>query len=58
MHIISWNINGISSFISKGGIQKLIDLHVDIICLQEIIPLNFLNAHFKLIYINYIKINL
>jgi exodeoxyribonuclease-3 len=36
MHIISWNVNGLRSVLSKGALQWVSELSPDILCLQEI----------------------
>lgn len=36
MLILSWNINGMKSWINKGGLDTIKEINPDIICLQEI----------------------
>jgi len=36
MHLISWNVNGLRSVLSKGALRPVADLSPDILCLQEV----------------------
>lgn len=36
MRIVSWNINGFESTLRKGGLESVLELSPDIICLQEL----------------------
>jgi exodeoxyribonuclease-3 len=36
MRIVSWNVNGLRAVLSKGAIKEVVNLHPDLLCLQEI----------------------
>ena len=33
--LLSWNVNGIRANIKKGGMDSVVDINPDVICLQE-----------------------